>query len=319
MTSNDSLSRGKNPSRKVGGRRRRAASGAFITVMAVAASLLAFASTAPAAVTTQTFTVSASSSSWLGTGIVLPSGASVTVSASGDGTCHAGGASDCPVGNPNGAGFTCANSPFGNFSSGPAGPDFPYGALAGRVGDTGVPFLVGTGRTVTGPGQLFFVFNDCNPPLGYSDNAGGYTITVTGDWSGSSPPAHYRFGFRVFQANTGLSAGSHGSFTAAGQPDSSGSLRVSAVSAKSFALKWHDRGRMFLLSLRFSGNGHYDIHSHSLTLGLKVVRTNATACRTHASGSSALVLSGTEADIVACGKAIAFTVPSNASDWVRPA
>jgi hypothetical protein len=149
---------------------------------------------------TRTFTVLASSSEWLYTGVDLPTGASATLSATGNGTCHAGGASDCPVGVPNGAGYTCAGSPFGSFRSGPAGPAFPYGALAAKVGPDGTPFLLGSGTTAGGPGEVYLVFNDCNPPEGYSDNSGAYTVTVVGGampTPNDSPPAGFLPGPRL--------------------------------------------------------------------------------------------------------------------------
>jgi hypothetical protein len=152
--------------------------------------LLVVAVATPGAVETRTLTVAANSPNWLDTGLSLSAGASATLAATGDGTCHAGGASDCPVGNPNGVGFTCASNPIvGSVPPGPAGPNVPYGALAGKVGTSGTPFLVGAGKTVGGSGELFLVYNDCDPPSGYSDNAGTFTVKVTGDFGKPAPPA----------------------------------------------------------------------------------------------------------------------------------
>jgi hypothetical protein len=175
----------------------------FGGLLAVGGLTVALAVTAPGAawgaVELGTFTVPASSPNWLDTGLNLSAGASDTLSVAGNGTCHVGGASDCPVGNPHGAGFTCAGSPFGNFPPGPAGPTIPYGALAGKINANGTPFLVGPGVTVTGPGELFLVFNDCNPPMGYSDNAGSYAVSVSGTPpnASDSPPPGFRPGPRL--------------------------------------------------------------------------------------------------------------------------
>ena len=138
---------------------------------------------------TKSFTVPALSSSWLDTGLYVQAGKTATINVTGgDATCHAGGAVDCPLGNPSGVGYTCENNPVvGAVPPGPAGPLVPYGALAGRVGASGAGFLVGSSRTASGPGELSLIFNDCEPPLGYSDNAGSFSVAVAGEFG--APPA----------------------------------------------------------------------------------------------------------------------------------
>lgn len=124
----------------------------------------------------------------MNTGLTLSSGADATLTSQGDGTCHVPSAVDCPVGNPNGV-ADCTSTAIGNLPPGPAGPGLPFGAVVGRLGPRGTPFLVGSGpTTVHGPGTLYLLYNDCNPPGGYGDNGGSFkvTVTVTGD---SAPPA----------------------------------------------------------------------------------------------------------------------------------
>jgi hypothetical protein len=51
--------------------------------------------------------------------------------------------------------------------------------MAGKIGEGGTPFDIGAGKTVSGPGVLYMVYNDCNAPLGYGDNAGSFQVTIT--------------------------------------------------------------------------------------------------------------------------------------------
>ncbi len=134
----------------------------------------------------QTFTVQAADFNWLSTGLTLAAGETVTLTLAGDGTCSSGGTSDCPIGHS--AGYLCSKNPvIGPQPPGPAGDAIPYGAVAGRLGTSGTPFLVKDGTTVTGPGELFLIFNDCNAPDGYGDNAGSMTITVNGTTAATTP------------------------------------------------------------------------------------------------------------------------------------
>lgn len=126
---------------------------------------------------TRTVQVSASSSDWSDTGIELTSSGASLTAITGDATCHAGGASDCPIGNPAGSGRTCSAA---GVEAGPAGDGVPYGGLAGRVvgAGSGRPFAIAGPTRVPGPGRLQLVFNDCAPPRGYGDNAGSFTVQV---------------------------------------------------------------------------------------------------------------------------------------------
>jgi hypothetical protein len=126
-----------------------------------------------------TFTVSALTPAWHNTGVNIRAGTMAQIAViSGNGTCHAG-APGCPR-NPAGAGFFCSHTAMGEvYRNGPAGPHVPYGAVAGRVGPHGKPFLVGHHVGVKGPGVLYLVYNDCAPPAAYRDNAGAWTVRVT--------------------------------------------------------------------------------------------------------------------------------------------
>jgi hypothetical protein len=152
----------------------RLATAAFV----LAAIPLVFAPVAGAPDTTHTYTVSATSSKWIDTGLALNAREEVQLRASGDGTCHDPPDSDCP-GGPAGSGLRCSDR---GVPPGPAGNEVPFGAVAGRlVTTTGSKrFLVGRGKTVSGPGKLELVYNDCWPAGGgYSDNAGSFTVTAT--------------------------------------------------------------------------------------------------------------------------------------------
>lgn len=60
---------------------------------------------------------------------------------------------------------------------GAPGPGLPLGALLGRVGEIGPPFVIGYGRqpiTMPAGGPLWLGINDDTP----GDNTGGYTVTI---------------------------------------------------------------------------------------------------------------------------------------------
>jgi hypothetical protein len=154
---------------------RRLGGTAFILGM-----LVTPASLATSAARTHTFTLSTKTPAWLNTGLNIPAGTTAQIVVTGgNGTCHAG-ARGCPK-NPAGAGFLCNHTAMGLvYRNGPAGPHVPYGAVAGRVGPHGKPFLVGHHVGVKGPGELYLVYNDCAPPAAYRDNRGAWTVRVTG-------------------------------------------------------------------------------------------------------------------------------------------
>ncbi len=66
-------------------------------------------------------------------------------------------------------------------------PDAPAGALAGRIGAEGQPFLVGTGGAfvATSTGELLFQVNDNK----FTNNAGSFTVTVTRSGDASATAA----------------------------------------------------------------------------------------------------------------------------------
>jgi hypothetical protein len=92
---------------------------------------------------THTYVIAATVSAFTDTGLEIPAGSSVNLTVAGNATCHAGGTSDCPIGNPSGV-FLCRNNPyFPGDGPGPAGPAIPYDSLAAKIGATGPPFVVG--------------------------------------------------------------------------------------------------------------------------------------------------------------------------------
>jgi hypothetical protein len=152
-----------------------------LIALAAALTLLSLlgASGARAETVTKTLEITAANYTWVNTGVELSAGATASVTVTGNGTCHVGGAVDCPFG-PVGAGYLCSQNPIvGPAPPGPAGADVPYGAMAGKIGEGGTPFDIGAGKTVSGPGVLYMVYNDCNAPLGYGDNAGSFQVTIT--------------------------------------------------------------------------------------------------------------------------------------------
>jgi|GEM_PF-5921116 len=127
-----------------------------------------------------TYVISALNPTFTDTGLDIPAGSSVSLSVAGNATCHAGGASDCPIGDPSGV-YICANNPYyPGEGPGPAGASINYDSLAAKIGKNGQPFVVGTSKTLTDPtgGELYLVFNDCGSAA-YVDNAGQDTVTVT--------------------------------------------------------------------------------------------------------------------------------------------
>jgi hypothetical protein len=52
----------------------------------------------------------------------------------------------------------------------------PLGALLGRFGPRGTPFVIGTGQTLGGAGDLELAYNDLVGAL--ADNTGFYSVTI---------------------------------------------------------------------------------------------------------------------------------------------
>jgi hypothetical protein len=105
---------------------------------------------------------------WFDTGLILPIGATFSVTASGtaciqniSGSCAPGGS-----GGPNGL-------PIGLYGG------LPYGALVGRIGG-GTAFFVGSSlprydvTVITGTNDLEFGYND----IAFGDNSGGFTVNL---------------------------------------------------------------------------------------------------------------------------------------------
>jgi hypothetical protein len=148
-------------------------------------------------------------------------------------------------------------------------------------------------------------------------DAGGATFTKT-----PCPPpsqARYNFGFRLASRAVGLSTGSHGSFTTNGQPDSSGKLAVSAVSASGFTLAWRFHGKRWSMAFVFTGGGTYRLAGNDLDLDLAVKRSNLSECRSGSSQASGIELQPHVVYLSICGKETSFAIPSRATDWIKQA
>ncbi len=150
------------------------------------------------------------------------------------------------------------------------------------------------------------VYND-----GYADNV-SLTLAAT-----APARARYGFGFRIFDRDIGLSAGSSGSFTTEGQPNAGGETKVVSVNAKALAVAWRYRGRRYLVKSRFTGRGTYTPASSVLGLRLRVIRSNVPKCRV---GSAAYVMLDRPGDVILniCGQSTEFFAPSRASSWIKP-
>ena len=106
--------------------------------------------------------MSACSTSAVGTGIVLSAGLEAVITASGSATWSLFGAPNGPDGDPAGLGSHV--------------PGGPIAALIGRAYETGTWMAIGSGpTTVTGAGELQLAFDD---PLQLCDNTGGFTVNV---------------------------------------------------------------------------------------------------------------------------------------------
>ena len=113
---------------------------------------------------TKTLSVPATTT-FMGTGVTLRSGESALITAKGTISYNSG--------NPacGGSGITpngCAAERICPVAGG-------CGALIGRLG-SGAPFLVGTRKTVEGPGALALGINDA--PGTFGDNSGAFTVTI---------------------------------------------------------------------------------------------------------------------------------------------
>jgi hypothetical protein len=140
----------------------------FVVVTAVALAVAAQGTATGAATVSSTYTVGALSVPGVDTGLVLQSGQSVSVTATGS-VCPFG-SSFCvgPDGDPS---VDTTQSLYGGFVL----PGAPAWGLVGRVG-SGPWMQIGSGpTTVSGSGLLEFAVNDDL----FVDNTGSFTVTVT--------------------------------------------------------------------------------------------------------------------------------------------
>jgi hypothetical protein len=178
--------------------------------------------------------------------------------------------------------------------------------LLARTKTQSVPPQTRAIRVVITAERASGVYND-----GYADNV---SLTLA---AGAPAKVHYRFGFRIADSSSGLSAGSSGSFTTSGQPDADGSTTVAGAAARELAVGWRYRGHRYLVKLRFTGSGTYNSAAHLLGLRLSVRSSNVSTC--HA-GSDAYVILNEPGDVILnfCGKRVEFLAPARASSWVKP-
>lgn len=142
---------------------------------------------------TKMFSIDARSDQYVATGIVLNKAVSVSLMVGGNGSCHVPPLAGCEPGDASGSG----HSPGQCVSAGalpPTAPHLPWGAMVGKLGANGKPFLIGNSRTVSGKGELFMVYNDCHagpstPQGGYNDNGGTFSVAATLISSNARPSA----------------------------------------------------------------------------------------------------------------------------------
>lgn len=115
--------------------------------------------------------VVSATSGWTPTGVTVRNGARVQIAAQGRWTLSQSVAAAPPVSGPDGvAGRTDPRAPLANA---------PLGALIGRIGANGKPFLVGANydATAAGDGELFLAVNENAAAL--ADNSGRIAASVT--------------------------------------------------------------------------------------------------------------------------------------------
>jgi hypothetical protein len=111
---------------------------------------------------------------WVDSGFVLQSGQAVTITAYGQAiTARINVYSSGAVSGPDGQRSICPN-----YDGAPAcAMEYaPYGALVGRIGADGTPFLIGSSLTFIpgSSGELYLAVNDLLPY--YADNYGNYMV-----------------------------------------------------------------------------------------------------------------------------------------------
>lgn len=127
----------------------------------------AVATTGTTTTTTTTTTTAPSGSlmvpgqqAWTPTGLAIRRGERLTFNATGQVTFPG-------TATPQGSGETNPGNPI---------PGAPTGALIGKIGDNGQPFVIGNSATITAPaaGQLFVGINDGH----FGDNGGAYQVQI---------------------------------------------------------------------------------------------------------------------------------------------
>ncbi len=111
---------------------------------------------------------------WADSGFVLQTGQQVTITANGQAiTAPINIFSSGAVSGPNGQWSICPN-----YDGAPscAMDNAPYGALVGKIGIDGTPFLIGSDSTITAgsSGDLYLAVNDLLPY--YADNFGNFIV-----------------------------------------------------------------------------------------------------------------------------------------------
>jgi hypothetical protein len=129
---------------------------------------------------------------------------------------------------------------------------------------------------------------------------------------------HYRFGFRIANRATTLSAGSSGSFTTGGQPDRYGSVDVTAVKARNLSLTWTSAKGTDGLTFGFTGTGRYDPGDHLLVLDLTLLRPKTSPCR-DGSRDAELDISQRGVTLALCHLRFDYPAPKRATSWISQA
>jgi hypothetical protein len=113
---------------------------------------------------------------WVDSGFDVQAGEEVTITAYGQSiTAPQNFFGAGPVGGPDGQAVICPD-----FAGAPpcAMDGAPYGALVGKIGEDGEPFLIGSNYTFTATtsGDLYLAVNDLLPY--YDDNSGNYMVFI---------------------------------------------------------------------------------------------------------------------------------------------
>lgn len=146
----------------------------YFSILLIAAFLVPASAVyaAPSAVSTH-FRLAANAG-WVDSGYFVGAGEQLTITAFGQAvTARINQFGSGSVSGPDGQWNTCPN-----YVGAPpcAMENTPYGALVGKIGESGTPFLIGSNSTFTAEtsGDLYLAVNDLLPY--YADNYGNYTV-----------------------------------------------------------------------------------------------------------------------------------------------